>query len=71
MREDIENVIIKIDSKAKGFAKIVDDANSKILEFNRLYEKSLFELDRFYDEIIDTVKRTRKEQQDFLMDKQS
>jgi hypothetical protein len=51
IKEDLENMICKLDNKLKVCEKLVDDANFKLMMSNRTFEKASVELSRFYDDL--------------------
>ncbi len=62
IKDDIDNMIYKLVNKLKTCQTIANEANSRIMQFNRDFENSIFELNRFYDDLFEMVKQKREEQ---------
>lgn len=56
IREDINMSISKLDKMTNHYIRAVNASNSRIVEFDKLYNEAIFELSSFYDEILDSVK---------------
>lgn len=62
IKEDIEIMISKLETKLKVCERLVDDSNFKIMMYHRSYEKANIELNRFYDNLFEQLKKKREQQ---------
>jgi hypothetical protein len=56
IREDISMSISRLDKMTNHYIQAVNESNSRIVEFDKQYNEAIFELNSFYDEILDSVK---------------